>query len=95
MFSLTHRESGIKVAMKEVKMEPQYSKMPEVSHFTKITIFDYYKVFYLAAKMSPLKIAAKNSYRIVLCSNLWLLWNVVLTLLYKTPPTAATSKILL
>ena len=47
MFSLTHRESGIKVAMKEVKMEPQYSKMPEVSHFTKITILNYYEVLYL------------------------------------------------
>lgn len=56
--------------MKEVKMEPQYSKMPEVSHFTKITILDYYKVFYLGAKMSPLKIAAKYSYGFVLCSNL-------------------------
>ena len=44
MFSLTHRESGIKVAMKEVKMEPQYSELPEVSHFTKITIRDYYEV---------------------------------------------------
>ena len=35
MFSFTHRESGIKVAMKEVKMEPRYSKIPEaeVSHF--------------------------------------------------------------
>ena len=36
MFSLTHRESGIKVAMKEVKMEPQYSKMPEVSHLQRL-----------------------------------------------------------
>jgi len=61
VFSLTHRESGIKVAMKEVKMEPQYSKMPEVSYFTKVTILDYYEVLYLAAKMSPLKIAAKYS----------------------------------
>lgn len=95
MFSLTHRESGTKVAMKEVKMEPQYSKMPEVSHFTKMTILDYYKVFYLGAKMSPLKIAAKYSYGIVLCSNLWLLWNIVLTLMYKTPPIAATSNMLL
>ena len=54
MFSLTHREFGIKVAMKEVKMEPQYSELPEVSRFTKITIRDYYEVLYLAAKMSPL-----------------------------------------
>ena len=61
MFSLTHRESGIKLAMKEVKMEPQYSKMPEVSHFTKITILNYYEVLYLAAKMSPLKIAVTYS----------------------------------
>lgn len=68
MFRLTHRESGIKVAMKEVKMEPQYSELPEVSHFTKITIRYYYEVLYLAAKMSPLKIASKYSYGIVLCS---------------------------
>ena len=68
MFRLTHRESGIKVAMKEVKMEPQYSELPEVSHFTKITIRYYYEVLYLAAKMSPLKIASKYSYSIVLCS---------------------------
>ena len=68
MFSLTHRESGIKVAMKEVKMETQCSESPEVSHFTKITIRDYYEVLYLAAKMSPLKIASKYSYGIVLCS---------------------------
>ena len=40
MFSLTHRETGIKMAMKEVKVEPQYSTMPEVSHITKITTFD-------------------------------------------------------
>ena len=50
MFSLTHRESGIKVAMKEVKMEPQYSKMPEVSHFTKITILNYYEVLLTGSK---------------------------------------------
>lgn len=62
---------------------------------SQITILDYYEELYLAAKLSPLKIAAKYSYGIVLCSNLWLLWNVVLTLLYKTPPTAATSKMLL
>ena len=68
MFSLTHRESGIKVAMKEVKMEPQYSELPEVRHFTKITIRDYYEVLYLVAKMFPLKIASKYSYGIVLCS---------------------------
>ena len=61
MFRFTHRESGIKVAMKGVKMEPQYSKMPEVSFFTKVTILDYYEVLYLAAKMSRLKIAAKYS----------------------------------
>ena len=68
MIRLTHRESGIKVAMKEVKMEPQCSELPEVSHFTKITIRDYYEILYLAAKMSPLKIASKYSYGIVLCS---------------------------
>ena len=68
MFRLTHRESGIKVAMKAVKMTPQGSELPEVSHFTKITIRDYYEVLYLAAKMSPLKIASKYSYCIVLCS---------------------------
>ena len=65
MFRLTHRESGIKVAMKEVKMEPQYSELPEVSHFTKITIRYYYEVLYLAAKMSPLKIAPSTV--MVLC----------------------------
>ena len=62
MFSLTHRECGIKLAMKEVKMEPQYSELPEVSRFAKITIRDYYEVLYLAAKMSPPKIASKYSY---------------------------------
>ena len=53
--------------MKEVKMEPQYSELPEVSHFTKITIRYYYEVLYLAAKMSPLKIASKYSYGGWLC----------------------------
>ena len=54
--------------MKEVKIESQCSESQEVSHFTKITIRDYYEVLYLAAKMSPLKIASKCSYGIVLCS---------------------------
>ena len=75
--------------MKEVKMETQCSESSEVSHFTKITIRDYYEVLYLAAKMSPLKIASKYSYGIVLCSYAWLLWYKVLTLLYHQPQQPA------
>ena len=36
--------------MKEVKIESQCSESQEVSHFTEITIRDYYEVLYLDVK---------------------------------------------
>ena len=53
--------------MKEVKMEPQCSELPEVSHFTKITIPDYRIMGYYTWQQKCLLLKLLLSIVMVLC----------------------------